>query len=80
MTIKYKTADEFPTKCADIASQDQSKGPSFSVWAGQVKEFKAGPDSEWWHDIYTIKSEVDEQDIISLAKKHLGIDIEIESY
>ena len=79
MTIKYKTADAFPCRIADMGSQDK-KHPSFTVFSGYKIEGCDGPDVEGWYDIYSTAKSVTEPQIISLAKIYLGIDIEIESY
>ena len=79
MTIKYRTADAFPNTVTDMGSQDKNH-PSFSVYARQKTEGRGGPCAEGWYDIYSTATNLTELDIISLAKKHLGIDIEIGSY
>ena len=79
MTIKYYTADAFPSIMVDMNSQDENH-PSFSVFSKHKTEDIIGPDVEGWHDIYSTAAILTELQVISLAKKHLGIDIEIESY
>ena len=79
MIIKYKTADAFPGTIIDMYSQDKNH-PSFTVFAKHRTEWCEGPDVEGWHDIYSLATSLTELHVISLAKTHLGIDIEIESY